>query len=89
MANREQNSKNDDHHGEFVAFVLNDQRYALRLAVVERVVQVVEFTPLPKAPEIVLGIINFEGRVVPVVDVRKRFRQALCPHVCRLGHCAA
>jgi purine-binding chemotaxis protein CheW len=29
---------------------------------------------LPKAPEIVLGVINWQGKIVPVVDVRKRFR---------------
>lgn len=33
----------------------------------------VEITPLPKAPEIVLGIVNFHGRVVPAVNLRSRF----------------
>jgi purine-binding chemotaxis protein CheW len=40
---------------------------------VERVVRAVEVTALPKAPEIVLGIVNVGGRVIPVADVRKRF----------------
>ena len=34
----------------------------------------VEITPLPKAPEIVIGIVNIQGRIIPVVDIRKRFR---------------
>lgn len=59
---------------ELVVFTLDEQRYALRLAAVERVVQAVEITPLPKAPEIVLGMINAQGRIVPVVNVRKRFQ---------------
>jgi purine-binding chemotaxis protein CheW len=59
---------------QFVPFTLDTNRYALRLAAVERAVRVVEFTPLPKAPDIVLGIVNFEGRVIPVINVRKRFR---------------
>lgn len=33
----------------------------------------VEITALPKAPEIVLGIVNFHGRVVPAVNLRSRF----------------
>ena len=33
----------------------------------------VEITPLPKAPEIVLGAINLAGRIVPVLNIRKRF----------------
>ncbi|MBI2998358.1 MAG: purine-binding chemotaxis protein CheW [Deltaproteobacteria bacterium] len=57
-----------------VVFTLDGQRYALYLPVVERVVRAVEVTPLPKAPEIVLGVINVQGRIVPVVNMRKRFR---------------
>ncbi len=34
----------------------------------------VEITPLPKAPEIVLGLINIRGRIVPVLNIRRRFR---------------
>lgn len=33
----------------------------------------VEITPLPKAPEIVLGIVNFHGRIVPAINLRSRF----------------
>ena len=57
-----------------VVFTLDDQRYALRLAAVERTVRLVEITPLPKAPAVVLGVITVQGRVVPVLDVRRRFR---------------
>lgn len=57
-----------------IIFSLDEQRYALRLFVVERIVRVVEFTPLPQAPEIVLGVINVRGAVMPVVNLRKRFR---------------
>ncbi len=55
-----------------VVFRLDGQKYALRLAVVERVIPSLEITPLPKAPAIVLGVINIEGNVIPVVNVRKR-----------------
>jgi purine-binding chemotaxis protein CheW len=59
---------------QIVVFSLDEPRYALDLFAVERVVRAVEITSLPKAPEIVLGVINVIGQVVPVVDVRKRFR---------------
>ena len=59
---------------QLLVFILDGYRYALYLPVVERVVRAVEITPLPKAPEIVLGVINIQGRIVPVVNVRKRFR---------------
>ena len=59
---------------QFVVFALDEKRYALRLFAVEKIVHAVEITPLPKAPEIVYGIINAQGRIIPVVNIRKRFR---------------
>ena len=73
MARREMHAEVQNSGHCLVVFTIQDQRYALRLPAVERVVQAVELTPLPGAPEIVLGVFNLEGRVVPVVDVRRRF----------------
>ncbi|RFC35118.1 MAG: CheW protein [Candidatus Nitrotoga sp. SPKER] len=56
-----------------VVFTLNDQRYALPLTTVDRVVRMVCITPLPKAPDIILGIVNVQGRVIPVINMRRRF----------------
>jgi purine-binding chemotaxis protein CheW len=56
-----------------VLFSLDEPRYALYLSAVERVVQAVEITPLPKAPKIIMGVINFHGEIIPVIDIRKRF----------------
>lgn len=61
---------------QIVLFTLDEPRYALDLSTVERVIRAVEITPLPKAPEIVLGVINMKGKIIPVIDVRKRFRLA-------------
>jgi len=58
----------------FVVFTLDEQQYALPLSNVERIVRAVEITLLPKAPEIVLGVINVRGEIIPVVNIRKRFR---------------
>ena len=63
---------------QLLVFTLDEQRYALHLSAVERVVRVIEITPLPKAPEIVFGVINMHGRIIPVVDTRKRFRLREC-----------
>jgi purine-binding chemotaxis protein CheW len=34
----------------------------------------VDLTTLPRAPEVVLGVINVQGRVLPVMNLRRRFR---------------
>ena len=54
-------------------FRVDGQRFALPLAVVERVLRAVEVTPLPNAPSIVLGAIDLHGRILPVLNVRRRF----------------
>jgi len=62
--------------GEYVVIGLDELRIALRLSVVERVVHAVYVSPLPDAPEIVSGVVNVQGRVIPVVNIRRRFRLA-------------
>ena len=57
-----------------VVFSLDNQRYALALDRVQRSIRVVAITPLPEAPAIVLGIIDLGGVVIPVIDIRMRFR---------------
>jgi chemotaxis signal transduction protein len=56
-----------------VVFTLDEQRYALHLDAVKRIVRAVEVTPLPKAPQIVLGVVNVQGKVIPVMNLRSRF----------------
>lgn len=57
-----------------LVFTLDDRRCALDISVVERVFQAVSVTSVPETPEIVLGIVNVRGSILPVIDVRKRFR---------------
>jgi purine-binding chemotaxis protein CheW len=56
-----------------LSFAVEGRRYALPLSSVDKIIRTVEITPLPKAPRIILGIINFRGSVIPVVNLRKRF----------------
>ncbi len=56
-----------------VVFWLDKQRFALHLSTVERIVHIVEITPLPKTPVYIMGIINFQGKFIPVVNTRKLF----------------
>ncbi|MDE2366098.1 MAG: purine-binding chemotaxis protein CheW [Betaproteobacteria bacterium] len=58
---------------QYLVFVLDSQRYALHLSAVDRVVHMVHITPVSSAPDILLGIVNVEGRVIPAINVRQRF----------------
>ena len=59
---------------QLVVFTLGEYRYGLQLSDVERVVRIVDITPLPKAPDIVLGVVDVQGQVIPVINLRRRFR---------------
>src|SRR5437870_8293175 len=49
--------------------------FALRIASVREVVPVPEITAVPSAPELIEGVINLRGKIMPVMDLRKRFGQ--------------
>jgi purine-binding chemotaxis protein CheW len=56
-----------------IVFTLDKQRYALPLHAANRVERMVAITPLPNAPDIILGVVNFQGKVIPVINMRRRF----------------
>ena len=58
---------------ELVVLEIAGHRVGVCVSAVARVVHAVEITALPEVPEIVMGVINVEGRVVPVINVRRRF----------------
>lgn len=57
----------------FVAFVVEGLSIALPLDRVVKSVRAVATLPLPQAPEIVCGIVNLQGQIIPVVNLRRRF----------------
>lgn len=57
-----------------LTFRLDDWICALPLAAVERTYRAVAVTPLPQAPDIVMGVVNIRGVVQPVIDLRRRFQ---------------
>ncbi len=59
---------------ELLIFELAGQRYGLPVSDVREIVRAVPLVLLPGAPGIVEGVINVRGSVVPVLDVRRRFR---------------
>lgn len=57
----------------FVVFTVEFLILALPLDRVLRTVRAVAATPLPQAPEIVCGVVNIQGSIVPVINLRRRF----------------
>ena len=56
-----------------VGFRVGQETYGIPIAVLHEIVRVPEITAVPDAPEHVEGVINLRGKIVAVVDLRKRF----------------
>jgi purine-binding chemotaxis protein CheW len=56
-----------------VGFRIGDETFAVPIEMVHEIVRVPEITSVPEAPDCVEGVINLRGRIIPVVDLRKRF----------------
>jgi len=55
----------------YLIYKNDDFQYALKLEDVDRVIPAVCISPLTGAPEIIEGVINFQGQIIPVVNMRK------------------
>lgn len=58
----------------FLAFAIGDQRFAIGVDDVQEIVRAVSLARLPDVPAIVEGLIDLRGSVIPVLDIRSRFR---------------
>jgi len=65
---------------QLVIFKLANEDYGLPIQKVQEINRIVPVTRLPQTPDFMEGIINLRGRVIPVVDLRKRFGLNAKPH---------
>jgi purine-binding chemotaxis protein CheW len=56
-----------------VEFLLANEHYAIESRYLREVYPVSEITPLPGTPPFVLGLVNFRGQILSVIDLRKFF----------------
>lgn len=59
-----------------VGFRVGDETFGVPIAHVREIIRVPQITALPNAPEYVEGVINLRGKIISVIDLRKRFGEA-------------
>lgn len=59
------------HH--LVTFNLGKEEYGVEIECVQEIIRATDITPVPGAPAHVRGVINLRGKIIPVIDLRKRF----------------
>lgn len=58
---------------QLVVFGLGDEVYGVDISRVQEIIRMQDITQVPGAPHFVEGVINLRGRIIPVIDLRRRF----------------
>ena len=53
-------------------FFLSREEYGVDVRLVQEIIRISDITPVPRAPESIKGVINLRGRIIPVVDLKKK-----------------
>lgn len=72
------NAANDHMHGDanllqLVTFKIADEEFGVEILAVQEIIRIMQITAVPRAPAFIEGVINLRGKVIPVIDMRKRF----------------
>jgi purine-binding chemotaxis protein CheW len=58
---------------QLVTFTISNEEFGLDILRVQEIIRTMEITRVPRAPEFVEGVINLRGKVIPIIDLRRRF----------------
>jgi len=59
---------------QLVSFKIGSEEFGIDISKVQEINRMIEVTRVPKAPDYVEGVINLRGMVIPIIDLRKRFK---------------
>ncbi|BDQ32568.1 chemotaxis protein CheW [Pseudodesulfovibrio portus] len=73
-------SEIDQELTQLVTFSIGEEEFGVNILQVQEIIRTMEITNVPRAPEFVEGVINLRGKVIPIVDMRRRFGLASKEH---------
>jgi len=65
----------DTQKDKFLIFTLGNEFYGIEICTVTEIIGIQPITQVPELPEYIRGIINLRGKIIPVMDVRIRFKK--------------
>src|SRR5665647_3114783 len=65
----------DTQKGKFLTFSVGRESYGIEIKFVTEIIGIQDITEVPELPNYVKGIINLRGKIIPVIDVRIRFKK--------------
>jgi purine-binding chemotaxis protein CheW len=60
-------------HGKYLVFHLAKEEFGVHVLKVREIMGLQEITGVPQTPVFVKGVINLRGKVIPVIDLRRKF----------------
>jgi purine-binding chemotaxis protein CheW len=64
------------HAGKYLTFVLGRECYGVPVLKVREIIRMCDITPVPQMPDYIKGVLNLRGKIIPVADLRLKFRLA-------------
>ena len=61
--------------GMYMTFKSGNEYYGIKIQYVNEIVGFQDITPVPETESYIMGLINLRGKIIPVIDVQKRFGQ--------------
>ncbi|HOK40718.1 MAG TPA: chemotaxis protein CheW [bacterium] len=58
----------------YVGFILGQEEYGIDIKLIKEIIRQTEITSVPNVQEFIIGVINLRGEIVPLIDLRKRFK---------------
>lgn len=68
-------NEEDTQKGKFLTFSIGKEEYGIEIKHVTEIIGIQAITEVPEMPDYIRGIINLRGKIIPVMDVRTRFKK--------------
>ncbi len=76
----EHTKRQDDELLQLVTFSIGEEEFGVDILKVQEIIRTMEITKVPRAQDFVEGVINLRGKVIPIIDLRRRFGLESKPH---------
>lgn len=71
----EEDTTLDSEKGKFLTFKSGDEYFGIEIKYVKEIVGIQKITAIPEVEDYMKGLINLRGKIIPVIDVKVRFKQ--------------
>jgi purine-binding chemotaxis protein CheW len=86
MFNEEQQlleEASDTMHGRYLTFALGEEVFGIEIRFVTEIIGLQPVNPIPETPEYIKGVVNLRGKIIPVIDMRLKFKKQPVPYTDR------